>query len=109
MRIYLNRVDIGVVFFYQMKVFKWLNVGVVYIVFNNFFINFGLGLIIDLGFMQGYFFMDNVFGLLSLGIIQVINVRMGFNIMFGRGYEEKCEEQWIVEELEEVKCLEEEE
>lgn len=108
-RIYPNRVDIGAAFSYQMQVLKWLNAGAAYTVFNNSFINFGLGLTIDLGPLQGYFSTDNVLGLVSPGTTQATNARMGLNIVFGRGYEEKREEQRIAEELEEAKRKAEEE
>lgn len=104
-----NKVDIGASFSYQMKVLKWLNAGMAYSVFNNSFINLGLGLTIDLGPMQGYFSTDNVLGLVSPGTTQATNARMGLNIMFGRGYEEKREEERIAEALEEEKLKEEEE
>lgn len=107
-RFYPNRVDIGAAFSYQMKVLKWLHAGGSYAVFNNSFINLGLGLTIDLGPLQGYFSTDNVLGLVSPGTTQATNVRMGLNVIWGRGYEEKREEEQIAQDLEEAKRLAEE-
>lgn len=108
-RIYPDKVDIGAAFSYQMRVLKWLNAGASYTIFNNSFVNLGLGLTIDLGPLQGYFSTDNVLGLVSPGTTRATNARMGLNVVFGRGYEEKREEQRIAEEQEEAERRAEEE
>ncbi|MEZ5042416.1 MAG: DUF5723 family protein [Saprospiraceae bacterium] len=87
-RFYKNKVDLGASFSYHMKVLNWLNAGVAYSIYNNTYVNLGLGLAIKLGPVQGYFSTDNVLGFIAPATAHAANAKMGLNIALGKVKEE---------------------
>ncbi|MFN4234723.1 MAG: DUF5723 family protein [Bacteroidia bacterium] len=79
-----KRLHPGVSLSYNLRLGRILGLSAAYSIYNRAYNNFGLGLSLNLGFMQWYLASDNLTGFIFPQNTKLAHIHAGFNMTFGR-------------------------
>ena len=81
---YYNRTHTALTLAYNRNFGSWFTGGLTYSIFNNDYLNIGLGLGFKFGPVQIYSVQDNILGLIQPRSTNNVNFRFGINLVFGK-------------------------